>query len=101
MKVTAYKCDICGALSDNIEFIKGFLNNVSIFDAVNESFTLVNNPEKAPYHFCTNCYNSRVVIPALNGSSRQTDEGAYKSLLADYLYSLKKQAITNVEQAKK
>jgi pyruvate formate-lyase activating enzyme-like uncharacterized protein len=59
-----------------------------------KSFTTV-IPEKSTVHFCTECYNDRVIVPAQNMYSRKNNEKKYQEKIRELAYAFKKSLYTS------
>lgn len=95
-KVEAYLCDSCGEIR-GYEAVIGFSPERDLFDQ-RESFKEIDNPAKASYHYCTDCFHSKVYVPAINTTDRAKDEGAYRSKVKELLFVLKNQALMKAKK---
>lgn len=93
MHVKAYICDYNNHIVHEDE-ITG-INPVEDFFDRQLSYPITNKPEKANIHFCTQCYNENVLIPAQNTTNRKKDEELYKLRLKELAFAFRSTTVAN------
>lgn len=99
MRITAYVCDLCGAIKRDEE-VSGFEHKPDLFDTT-KSLPITKTPEKAPYHFCLDCYHEHVIVPVSNHTNRAKDEKGYNTYLNLVSYNFKNLIVYRVKKGLK
>lgn len=90
MKIEAYRCDACNDLVI-YEAAVGIELREDMFDPFN-SFKPLLDPRGATVHHCTNCYHSRVFVPA-SVIDWAKDEPGYLEKVKELYYVLRKDTV--------
>jgi hypothetical protein len=95
-KVNAYRCDYCGQIKTEDKVV-GISKIQDLFDALH-SYKVINNPDKADVHGCTDCYN--YCLSEANSINRKKYEQLYIDKRTENGLMFRQQCVLNALNGK-